>query len=51
MRFLTEDMVQAVLDVMRETERDAFFNHHLHFFVFADYDPDEGRLDGGGVWR
>lgn len=47
MRFLTEDMVQAVLDVMRETERDAFFNHHLHFFVFVDYDPDEGRFD---VW-
>ena len=47
MRFLTEDMVQAVLDVMRETERDAFFNHHLHFFVFVDYDLDEGRFD---VW-
>lgn len=47
MRFLTEDMVQEVLDVMRETERDAFFNRHLHFFVFADYDLDECRLD---VW-
>lgn len=47
MRFLTEDMVQEVLDVMKEAERDAFFNHHLHFLVFADYDPDECRLD---VW-
>ena len=47
MRFLTKDMVQEVLDVIRETERDAFLNHHLHFFVFADYDPDGGTLD---VW-
>lgn len=47
MRFLTEDMVREVLKVMKETERDAFFSRHLHFYVFADYDPDECRLD---VW-
>lgn len=47
MRFLTKDMVREVLDVIRETERDAFFNRHLHFSVFVDYDPDDGSLD---VW-
>lgn len=44
MKFLTEDMVRDVLNVMRGVERQAFFNHHLYFFVFVDYDPDEDRL-------
>lgn len=44
MNFLTEDMVRDVLNVMRGTERQAFYNRHLYFFVIADYDPDEDRL-------